>query len=404
MKKNFLMVAALLIAAMLMVVSCTQEVAPKNELVEVKLSTVFGRDIEITGGTKTDSLKYKYTMTPNWNGWTSGVAGIGSEDISGIVPSEIEVGKDKSLGWVTPGLWTVKVYAYDGEDKVFEGENDAYFSNRNDKVTVYLQPVDDDTNSLTFEIEMQDLGTNGGNYKLTYTVVGTPSISEEIQPNETSISGELVRIADESSDNVSMYKLASYDPNKTRLNSLASDYYRVTVSIYDGTTLLGGITKGVLLSGGDAGVVDGNIEPSDYINAQFDVKLFDVKTSLISGGVTYYSKNNYTAVTTANDAKSANAVITLDDDTVIKNYDNEITDSDFGKVSKWYIDGVLTTGSEDNDGNPTVTVEDTTPGYKNVSCQTIYYMTGDDGVVYYWANTASIQVKFDGNRFAKDSN
>ena len=30
MKKNFLMVAALLIAAMLMVVSRTQEVAPKN--------------------------------------------------------------------------------------------------------------------------------------------------------------------------------------------------------------------------------------------------------------------------------------------------------------------------------------------------------------------------------------
>ena len=85
------MVASLLIAAMLLVVSCTQEVAPKNELVEVKLSTVFGRDIEITGGTKTDSLKYKYTMTPNWIHWESGKKGIGSEEISGIVKTETPV-------------------------------------------------------------------------------------------------------------------------------------------------------------------------------------------------------------------------------------------------------------------------------------------------------------------------
>ena len=48
MKKNFLMVAALLIAVMLMVVSCTQEVAPKNELVKASFSVGFGKDIKIT--------------------------------------------------------------------------------------------------------------------------------------------------------------------------------------------------------------------------------------------------------------------------------------------------------------------------------------------------------------------
>ena len=45
MKKNFLMVASLLIAAMLMVVSCTQEVAPKNELVKATIGLAYGKDI-----------------------------------------------------------------------------------------------------------------------------------------------------------------------------------------------------------------------------------------------------------------------------------------------------------------------------------------------------------------------
>ena len=48
MKKNFLMVASLLIAAMLMVVSCTQEVAPKNDgLVEAKLGLAYGKDVTV---------------------------------------------------------------------------------------------------------------------------------------------------------------------------------------------------------------------------------------------------------------------------------------------------------------------------------------------------------------------
>lgn len=319
-----------------------------------------------------------------------------------------DVEKDKSLGWVTPGLWTVSVYAYDNTDtKVFEGSTEAYFSNKKATVTVYLKPVEQSNNSLTFEIKMQDLDKDGGSYKLKYTVVGTPSISGTSQTRENIISGELVRVASESSNNVSLYRLASYDTNLTSLNTLASDYYRVTVSIYDGTTLLGGITQGVLLSGGDAGLVKGNIEPSDYINAQFDVKLFDVKTSLANSGITYYSDNNYTtAITEPSEAKeateilakSAKATITLTDSTDVDKFDGQIVDGDYSKVNKWYVDGKL---QEEVTGN-SFELKDTTPGYKNVSCQTIYYMTVNN-VVYYWANTASIQVLFEGNRFAKDS-
>ena len=412
MKKNFLMVASLLIAAMLMVVSCTQEVAPKNELVEVKLSTVFGRDIEIKDGTDTTSLSYKYTMTPKWNNWTSGDVGIGGangEKISGIVSTETPVNQDASLGWVTPGLWTVSVYAYDGTNtKVFEGSTEAYFSNQKARVTVYLKPVNQSNNSLTFEIKMQDLDTNGGSYTLKYEVVGTPSITGTTQ-TDTKISGVLEKTG--TLNNVSTYELEKNADaeNARKLISLQSDYYRVTVSIYDGDTLLGGITKGVLLSNGDVGKVTGNIEPSDYINAQFDVKLFDVKTSLANSGITYYSDNNYTtAITEPSEAtetteateilaKSAKATITLTDSTDVDKFDDQIVEGDYSKVNKWYVDGKEQTVTGDS-----FELKDTTPGYKNVSCQTIYYKVINN-TVYYWANTASIQVRFDGNRFAKDS-
>lgn len=407
MKKNFLMVASLLIAAMLLVVSCSQEVkAPENNLVEVKLSTTFGRDIDIKDGTDTSALSYKYTMVPNWNGWTTdkGTTGIGKEDITGIVSSETEVEKDKSLGWVTPGLWTVNVYAYDETNtKVFEGSNDVYFSNKNNKVTVYLKPADDDTNSLTFEIKMQDLAANGGSYLLKYSVVGTPYLENGVQKT-TTVDGELEWSS--FGNNVGKYTLKSDD---TKLSALKSDYYRVTVSIYDGNTLLGGITKGVLLANGDNASVEGNIEPSDYINAQFDVKLFYVKTSLSKADVVYFSSADCTgeATSTNDTAKSAKAVITLTDSTDKTKYDANIgaDDEEINVNCTWYVDGEIVATGSPNSENRTLSyeVKDTKPGCKNVSCQTVYSMTDADGVTYYWSDTQSIQVKFDGAMFAKNN-
>ena len=404
MKKNFLKIAALLIAAMLLVVSCSQEVkAPENDgLVEAKLTTTFGRDIKIEGGTSTSALTYKYTMVPKWNNKTA----LGTEGISGIVSSETVVEKDNSLGWVTPGLWTVNVYAYDNGQKVFEGENDAYFSNKNPKVTVYLRPVDDATNKLTFSIEMQDLDVNGGSYVLKYSVVGTPKTGESGADVTTNKTGELTRSASAKND-VGVYTLKETD---TQLNALPSDYYRVTVSIYDGNTLLGGITKGVLLSNGDVGSVTGNIEPSDYINAQFDVKLINVNTSLVKVAVTYYTNENCTnPITSDGTAKSANVVIELDDKTDIDLYDASIVENDIHITNTWFVDGKIvdsssvdaTTG-EKEDGTITLTLKDTVPGPKNVSCQTVYSMTDTNGVIYYWANTASVQVRFEGTKFAKN--
>ena len=64
MKKNFMAIASLLIAAMLLVVSCSQEsVVPENNgLVEAKLSVGYGRGLSVSGDTKTDNLTFKYSM------------------------------------------------------------------------------------------------------------------------------------------------------------------------------------------------------------------------------------------------------------------------------------------------------------------------------------------------------
>ena len=65
MKKNFLKIAALLIAAMLLVVSCSQEVkAPENDgLVEAKLSVGYGRELLVSGDTKINNIVLTYTMS-----------------------------------------------------------------------------------------------------------------------------------------------------------------------------------------------------------------------------------------------------------------------------------------------------------------------------------------------------
>ena len=87
MKKNFLKIAALLVAAMLLVVSCSQEVkAPENNgLVEASFSVGFDRDIKIEDF-KGTGITYVYSVTPNWDKLTTGVEPYGEKtnvEISG---------------------------------------------------------------------------------------------------------------------------------------------------------------------------------------------------------------------------------------------------------------------------------------------------------------------------------
>ena len=68
MKKNFMAIASLLIAAMLLVVSCAPEAKVENndvanDLVDVKLSVAFGKAVKIDTADEA-RIQYKYTLTP----------------------------------------------------------------------------------------------------------------------------------------------------------------------------------------------------------------------------------------------------------------------------------------------------------------------------------------------------
>lgn len=397
MKKNFMAIASLLVAAMLLMVSCSQEVkAPENNgLVEAKLSVGYGRDLSVSGDTKTSEIVLKYTMRPLWS--NNGA----SEGIYGEKNTQTPFTDNVTIGYVTPGLWEVKVFAYEKDkatvsDKtIFEGTANAYFSNQNSSVTVYLAPTSSQNNTLNFEITMQDLvgtgvaegNTGKGSYELVYSVYDTTGtivdhkdevvLSEKIQ-SDTNSDGK---------NDTTTYKGST---------TLASGFYRVNVSIYsipkDGTidngTLVGGITKGFLLSGEKEAKVTGHIEPSDYENVTIDAFYIDVKTKITANTVSYTAKDS---------SNPAKAVITL---TVSDNG----TTGNKGTITPsyiWYVANTETTETSTNDDSFTVTFE--APGYKNISCQTIYSVVVD-GVTYSFADLQTVQVYVNPEKFGTTVN
>ena len=397
MKKNFLAIASLLIAAMLLMVSCNQEVAPKNNLVEARLSVGYGRDLAVTGDTNTSNISLTYKMKPLWTN-----AQGTTENIHGKKESETLFTEDKPIGYVTPGLWEVEVFAYETAKKegdtlatnaIFTGKANAYFSNQKSTVTVYLAPVSDqeNTNTLNFEITMQDLvGDNSltvnngnGSFKLVYSVYGTTgsaAIKDKVELTEKVYSD---------SNNDKVNDTTTYKGSTT----LASGFYRVNVSVIsvDNTgkeDLVGGITKGFLLSGGKTATISGHIEPSDYEKVSIDAFYIDVKTIVTAGSVKY---DNATSVEAA-DAKATVEFTATDDGTSGNTNSSRIS-------YIWYVADTGKTNVVTTNEN-TYKVEFKAPGWKTVTCQTIYSVDVDDDT-YSFADTQSTQVYVNPEDFEK---
>ena len=400
MKKNFMAIASLLIAAMLLMVSCSQEVkAPENNgLVKAKLSVGYGRDLDVSGDTNTSEIVLKYTMEPLWN-----IDGA-SEVIHGKKDTKTPFTDNGTIGYVTPGLWEVKVFAYEKDkatesDKtIFEGTANAYFSNQNSSVTVYLAPTSSQNNTLNFEITMQDLvgtgvaegNTGKGSFKLVYSVYDTTGT---IVDNKNKVVLSEKTLSDTNGDEKN--DTTTYKGSTT----LASGFYRVNVSIISVTKneegqdvekTVGGISKGFLLSGGKIAKISGHIEPSDYENVIIDAFYIDVKTKITANTVSY---------TAAEDSSnSAKAAITL---TVSDNG----TTGNKGTITPsyiWYVANTETTEyTSTNAANFTVTFK--APGYKNISCQTIYSVDVD-GETYSFADFQTVQVYVDPLKFGTTEN
>lgn len=412
MKKNFLMVASLLIAAMLMVVSCTQEVASKNELVEARISVGYGRDLTVENETKTSDLVYTYTMSHQWDDLDSV-----SERIYGDQTTEKPFTDKGSIGYVTPGLWSINVKAYNAGsvttneqgvtvitgNPLFSGNANAYFSNQKKDVVVYLAPVENQTNYLSFDITMQDLvGTgNGvtsgaGSYELRYEIEGKGSYTGLANASSPALTGTLAPNKNEGKDTTT-YKLAGNDSKV----SLKSGFYTVTVSVYsieEGSDdkLVGGIRKGFLLAGNANATVKGHIEPSDYEKITVDALYIDVKTAVEVEKVDGVEKITYTPASGSEGAK-ASVKFYVDDNTDETTDENTIAKAEKSYV--WYVaDNGTTTPISSNTDEFTVTFK--APGYKTVTCQTIYTVTDDTtGKKYFFADTKSNQVFIEPDKF-----
>ena len=398
MKKNFLMVAALLVAAMLMVVSCSQEVAPKNDgLVEARIDVAYGRDLSVSGNTEQDGITLEYAMYPNWK------IDDASERIYGGTGTKeshsFKTLTDGKLGYVTPGLWTIIVNAKgtNGVDPtkkvIFSGTANVYFSETTKSAKVFLAPVASDSNTIKFNFKIQALSNDMTNdYEIEYKLA-----------KDGSNYGNAVTINSTSNEN-NVYTYST-DPEP-----IESGFYRVNVSIYRKGTgtdrkLVGGTTKGFLVSGGATVEVKGNIEPSDYENVTIDAVYVKVNTSFknVTDGL-FKGTVNYTG-----NGGNATVIIELNDTTnkVIENEGYKYTVTDMWNA---------VSDSGDNDVNNVKQVSNpkaearknefvfSSPGYKNVSCTTVYSITGkttndtDASVetrTYYFANTVSAQVYID---------
>lgn len=396
MKKNFLKVAALLIAAMLLVVSCSQEVkAPENNgLVEAKLNVAYGRDLDVAGDTKQDGVTLTYKMYPNWKIDGADEVIYGGTKNSNNEYEFRELRGDGNLGYVTPGLWTIEVEAtghdvtgsVSGDSKtIFKGTANVYFNDKTKSATVFLAPVSDANNDITFSFLMQDLsGSMSNDYLLTY------NIYKETDNTTAFRSGNLKGEAEPGSNNVKRYK------EESTIAALPGGFYRVNVSIYrKGTTntLVGGTTKGFLVSGDASVTIGGNIEPSDYEKVSIDAYYIDVNTSFI--------KDNVYGVVTYDDTNGgAKVKMKVDDSTV---HNSTIT----GVYTKTYL---WTAVSDGKTITKPITLSEVefdfnSPGYKNISCTTVYSIegtsTGGNSDTYYFADTQSAQVYVDPDEFTE---
>lgn len=385
MKKNFLKVAALLIAAMLLVVSCSQEVAPKNEdngLVDAKLNIAYGRDLLVSGDSKAEDFYLEYTTKILWS---DGSADDGyTEGVVGAVAAGKKLEADGKLGWLTPGYWEITVNAYERDGSgnrkgsiIFTGTTNAYFSSKINKATVFLAPVKSANNSIEFDFFMQDLGAYDTDFVVKYSISKNgESFASNVKFNKTSDANNEVFSVNDGKGHQSEYK--------KKVTGLSSGYYTVTVAVYEvkegRENLKGGVTKGMLLAGNEA-KVSGHIQPSDYVGSFVNAYFIDVDTELTAS----------TPVYTANSAK---VVFSLSDNTKTGLYGVGL--NDISKSYIWSFDGKVS-----NPENVASDQEKTydAPGDKNVSCTTIYSYTVSEKEKYFWADTQSVQVKIE----AKDS-
>lgn len=372
MKKNFLMVASLLIAAMLMVVSCTQEVAPKNELVMASVGIAYGKDVALTYADSAD-ITYQYKLTAQWTQLTNGSAPYGQSssflDMFGGQTKKIGATNIASdLNYVTPGYWLVEVQGLVGGKVVLRGSTKAYFNKTTTNATVYVAPVAEANakGTITLNLEMEDLdSTDAGNdtkSKIYYYL--DDEVPSESGPKNYLTKGSVV--PDKAAHNYSITN-----------DQVTSGYHTITIKV-DGYE--GGITKSFLMIPGNNVTISGSVYPSKFIDSDATIKIVSIGSANITVGE---------GVTAKEFASAGMAPVEVTGGSSVNVSIGSFTDPGNGGSFKyeWYLDGKK---QELADNTRTVTITaPSVPGEYNITCVAKYtYNDVQVGQVDVYGNSA----------------
>ncbi len=365
MKKNFMAIASLLIAAMLLVVSCAQEVAPvDNGLVNVTLSTSISGKAITVGNLNSGAINYTYSVEPQWTipeGNTDEIVGRQSGDVT-LNGANASL----NLGYMSQGLWKFTVEGKRGEATVLKGETTTYITKGASNVVVFLKAEDGANAGLTFDLFVNDLADKAQNYTVSYEIKNTANVAVK--------KGTLKRTDVDSTTpgtgESALTKSAKYVLDNETV-SLETGYYRVTVSLNKGNETIGGITKGFLVLKDDNNItVSGYVTAADFAKGSLNIVRPQVSISLSA-------KVDDTTITANSVYKINGSESTLipNTDAVTVNFTATKTETNVSGIAGvtlistqyiWNVDG-----SENDTENVNTHSVSMAPGERHVSC-TVY--------------------------------
>lgn len=399
MKKNFMAIASLLIAAMLLVVSCAPEAnvegkVEDNGLVNASLmATAAGKALTVTH--EGVPLTYSVTLTA---GWTTDDDYKMDEVVGARTINNVNIEQDTiPLGWISQGLWTVTVegkrtvVTNEGEKKVtvVKGSTTKYITKDNAGVVVFLgtDTTSSQSTTIDFDIKVNELAKDNGNYSLKATIVRADNGTNP--PSNPTLD---LKPADNSVGNTRKY---------TGNTKLTPGYYKVTVQLLNGSNVIGGITRGILVTGESKIAIKGSVSASDF--AKGSLTVIDPKVTI----------GNITAVKNANE-QNAKKSITLSRNEDLSNnevlykgdlkletsqeaesyaitYTVEASHTSINQSGvtisdptyTWTVDGETPTREKASITDNSITVNYTAPGPKNVTCLVTYLCTVSIGETEY---------------------
>lgn len=408
MKKNFMAIASLLIAAMLLVVSCAPEANVEGKVEDGLVEAVIGlgrsaKDITITNGDANAKIKYKYKMTAAWKSTDTGAPIYGEVSSFENIPTTknstgygiTEGVENVSLGKVTPGLWNIEVNGYCNDKLVLQGKASAYFNGSGTKATVFVAPVSDGGNvKVKITLKMQDLEdleeSEEANYdRIGYAFTnlsGDPSIVEEGENNH-------VMLVASSDGGVNTYAETTV--------YVKSGYNTVTFSL-PGYSEKGGITKTFLAIPGVDVTITGSVTPAEFKDGTADIKVLSIEGGSIA------IKNGQTTVgqTSADGAsiyaltKGTSYTFTYSNsasDSNNETFTSAINGADAGTLDRtytWYVGTTEITNNGDVKSVYTHDFSDYDPGYYNITCiETVSFkIEGQDYKLRTSATLANVRV------------